>query len=268
MHGDRMDARSLISILFLLFLCNSVSAEIIGKEVEYASEGTTFKGYLAYDNDIKGNRPGVIVVHEWWGHNEYARKRARMLAKLGYSAIALDMYGDGKQARHPKDAGRFSSAIRGDLPEAEKRFQAAYQLLQQQSQTDKDQIGAIGYCFGGGIVLAMARRGVDLKGVVSFHGSPNVGAPAAKGKIKSSVLVLNGEADVFIKPTQIKAFKEEMNNAGVDYEFVNYRGAKHAFTNPEADKFGKKFSIPLKYDNQADIQSWEKMQSFFKRVFK
>lgn len=262
-----MDARKIFTILILMLAFRPVSAEVVGNELKYRVGDTQFNGYFAYDDSIKGGRPGVIVVHEWWGHNEYARKRARMLAKLGYSAIALDMYGDGKQASHPRDAGRFSSAVSSNLPEAEKRFLAAYDILQQQPQTDKQKMAAIGYCFGGGIVLAMARRGVNLQGVVSFHGSPNLGAPVTKGKVKASLLVLNGQDDVFIKPEQISAFKSEMTSAGVDYEFVNYAGAKHAFTNPDADMFGEKFSIPLKYNKEADVQSWDKMQSFFKRVF-
>ena len=256
-----------ILLLSALLLSGVGHAQIIGKDVSYDMDGTIFKAYLAYDDNIKSPRPGVIVVHEWWGHNEYARKRARMLAELGYTAIALDMYGEGKQASHPKKAGKLSSSITKNLPKAEKRFKAAYDLLQQQIQTDKKQIAAIGYCFGGGIVLAMARRGVDLKGVVSFHGSPNVGAPVKKGMIKAKILVQNGKADPFIKQSQIDAFKQEMNKAGVNYEFINYPGAKHAFTNPEADTFGKKFSIPLAYNKDADTKSWIKMQEFFKDIF-
>jgi len=257
--------------LFILFVVNfstSLHAGVVGKDVTYSAEGVNFNGYIAYDKSIMGKRPGVIVVHEWWGHNDYARKRADMLAQSGYIAIALDMYGDGKQASHPKDAGKFSSAITSNLDNAEKRFMAAYQLLQHHPLTQKDEIAAIGYCFGGGIVLAMARRGVDLKGVASFHGSLGVGAPVDKGKVKANILVLNGAADPFVKPEQIESFKSEMKAAGVKYEFVNYPGAKHAFTNPDADKYGKQFSIPLAYNKEADVASWEKMQEFLKEIFK
>lgn len=264
----KKDVQKLILGFAFAATCYSVSAKVVDKQVNYVSGDTQFTGYLAYDDKYIGPRPGVIVVHEWWGHNEYARKRTRMLAELGYSAIALDMYGSGKQASHPKDAGKFSRAVVSNLPEAEKRFQAAYSLLQSQPQTEKNKIAAIGYCFGGGIVLAMARRGLDLDGVVSFHGSPNVGAPAKKGKVKASVLVLNGADDNFIKPEQIDSFKSEMETLGVDYEFVNYPNAVHAFTNPDADMYGKKFSIPLAYNQSADEKSWAKMQAFFKRIFK
>ena len=258
----------LFSVLLLLLSGLSAQAEIIGNKVSYTAEGINFNGYIAYDDAIKGKRPGIIVVHEWWGHNEYARKRARMLAGLGYTAIALDMYGEGKQASHPKDAGKFSAEVKSNLASAEKRFMAAYHLLQQQPQTDSKQIGAVGYCFGGGIVLAMARRGADLKAVASFHGNLDVGEPAAKGDIKGSILVLNGAADPFIKPAQIQSFKHEMNAAEVIFEFINYPDAKHAFTNPEADDFGKKFGIPLAYNKDADEKSWSKMQEFFKTTFK
>jgi len=253
-------------VVFFIFSPFSI-AQIVSKDVQYSVGDTQFKGYIAYDDAIKGKRPGVLVVHEWWGHNDYARKRANMLAELGYTAIALDMYGDGKQANHPKDASKFAGAVAGNLSEAENRFKAAYHLLQQQPQTDSDKISAIGYCFGGGIVLAMARRGVDLKGVVSFHGSLGLGAPAQKGTIKSRILVLNGEADPFIKAEQIESFKQEMTSLGVNFQFVNYPNAKHAFTNPGADKFGKQFSIPLQYNETADIQSWKKMQQFLKKTF-
>lgn len=257
----------LFVLLSLAFITANSQAAVTEKDLNYAVDGKSFKGYVVYDSSIKGPRPGIIVVHEWWGHNDYARKRARMLAKLGYTAIALDMYGDGKQASHPGDAGKFSSVLKKNLPLAEKRFMAAYHLLQQQPQTDSKNIGAIGYCFGGGIVLAMARRGVDLKAVASFHGGLGLGAPV-KNKIDSRILVLNGAADPFVKPEQIAAFKKEMRTAGIEFEFINYPGAKHAFTNPDADNFGKKFKIPLAYNQQADERSWQKMKTFLKQSFR
>lgn len=251
-------------------LCLSVplvQAEIISSEVNYTDGETTMKGYLAYDNSKKGKRPGIIVVHEWWGHNDYAKKRARMLAKLGYHAIALDMYGNGKTASHPKDAGMFSGEVKKNMDVAEKRFMAAYHLLQKQETVDKDKIAAIGYCFGGGIVLEMARRGVDLDAVVSFHGSLDTKKSAEKGKVKARVLVLNGQADPFVKPEAIENLKNEMKAADVDFKFINYPGAKHAFTNPEADKFAAEFKIPLAYNKPADNKSWKEMKKFLKKSF-
>jgi len=239
----------------------------VGEEVDYQSGDTVLKGYVAYDDSIKGKRPGVLVVHEWWGQNEYARHRARMLAALGYTALALDMYGNGKQATHPDDAGKFAAAVRKNMPEAEARFRAAMKLLQEQKTVDAKHIAAIGYCFGGGIVLEMARRGLDLDGVVSFHGSLGTANPAEKGMVKARMLVLNGADDPFTKPEQIAAFKNEMDNAGVDYRFINYPGAKHSFTNPGATELGKKFGLPLAYNEEADKKSWAEMQGFLKDVF-
>lgn len=248
---------------FLLSAC----ATLHTKEIDYRSNGQVLKGYLAYDKKIKGKRPGVLVVHEWWGHNEYARKRARMLADLGYTAFALDMYGDGKQAGHPDEAGKFAQEVSSNKEIAEKRFMAALNLLRSQETVISDQIAAIGYCFGGGVVLHMARTGADLDGVVSFHGSLTTDTPAKPGIVQASILVLHGADDPFITPEQVEQFKQEMQEAGVDYKFVSYPGVRHSFTNPDADSYGEKFKIPLKYDPEADKLSWAEMQAFFKLLF-
>lgn len=256
----------IITILCSLFSIQA-QAEVITKKINYSDGEIKMKGYLAYDDSFKGKRPGIIVVHEWWGHNDYAKKRARMLASLGYRALALDMYGNGKNASHPKDAGKFSGAVKANMAVAEKRFMAAYDLLQKQDNVEKDKMAAIGYCFGGGIVLEMARRGVDLDAVVSFHGSLGTKEKAKKGKVKAKVLVLNGQADPFVKAAGIDNFKKEMKAANVDFKFINYPGAKHAFTNPGADKFGKKFKIPLAYHSNADKKSWSEMKQFLHATF-
>jgi len=264
-----MKIKLFIPVLALLASLFSIQsqADVITKTIDYSDGDIKMKGYLAYDDSIKGQRPGIIVVHEWWGHNDYAKKRARMLAKLGYRALALDMYGNGKNASHPKDAGKFSGAVKANMAVAEKRFMAAYNLLQKQENVAKDKMAAIGYCFGGGIVLEMARRGVDLDAVVSFHGSLGTKEKASKGKVKAKVLVLNGKADPFVKAESIANFKSEMKDAGVDFKFISYPGAKHAFTNPGADKFGKKFNIPLAYNAKADKKSWAEMQRFLEKSF-
>ncbi|MFO7603567.1 MAG: dienelactone hydrolase family protein [Gammaproteobacteria bacterium] len=260
--------KSLMSLLLGALLAGGAHAAVKTQDVEYRSGDTVMKGYVAWDDAIAGKRPAVLVVHEWWGHNDYARQRARMLAELGYVALSVDMYGDGKTAAHPQDAGAFSSAVMQDLPVAQKRFEAAMAVLKARDDVDSDNIAAIGYCFGGGVVLAMARRGVDLKGVVSFHGSLGAGAPAQKGTVKASVRVYNGADDPFVKAESIKEFKREMTAADVDYQFVNLPGAKHSFTNPGADALGKKFELPLAYDKTADDTSWQGMQDFFKKIFK
>jgi len=259
---------SLIALALLLACSTVATAAVQGKEVTYLDGETTMKGYLAVDESIDGKRPGILVVHEWWGLNDYARKRARMLAELGYTALAVDMYGDGKTATHPEDAGRFSGELRANLPLAEQRFLAALYCLRQQPTVDAGKTAAIGYCFGGGVVLEMARAGVDLRGVASFHGTLATTNPAVAGKVKAKVLVLNGADDPFITAEQITTFKAEMASAGVDYRFINYPGAKHSFTNPDATEVGKKFNLPLAYDQKADSESWQALQEFFDRIFK
>lgn len=243
-------------------------AAVQGEVVEYSDGATVMKGYLAYDDAVKGKRPGVLVVHEWWGHNDHARNSARKLAELGYTALAVDMYGDGKTADHPKSAGAFAGEVNKNMAVAEARFRAAMKMLHAHASTDPGKTAAIGYCFGGGIVLEMARRGVDLDAVASFHGSLGTKAPAQAGKIKARLLIANGADDPFVKPEQIAAFKAEMDEAGVTYQFVNYAGAKHAFTNPDADANGAKFNLPLQYNAEADKASWAKMRELFAQVFK
>ena len=212
--------RKISIVLAIVFLASAYSdlaaakPRIEGKTVTYSADGVVMKGYLAYDRNITGKRPGVLVVHEWWGLNDYARKRARMLAAMGYTAMAVDMYGGGKQALHPDDAGQFSSELMKNFDTAKARFTAALDFLKKQKTVDPERIAAIGYCFGGGIVLNMARQGVDLKGVASFHGSLAAVTPAQPGMIKARILVLHGADDKFTTPEQVEAFKQEMKNAG------------------------------------------------------
>lgn len=257
---------------FALFISCSetkpVKPDIVGSEISYSVDSLQFKGFIAYDKNIEKKRPGILIVHEWWGHNEYARKRARMLAELGYVALAVDMYGDGKKADHPDDAQKFAMAVMSNIESAKARFSAAMQLLKEQNFTDGEKISAIGYCFGGGVVLHMARMGLDLDGVVSFHGSLGTQNPAQPGTVKTKILVCNGADDGFVPAEQIDAFKNEMESAGIDYTFKSYPGAKHSFTNPDADKFAAKFNMPLAYNKAANEQSWQDMKAFFTEIYK
>jgi dienelactone hydrolase len=259
---------SLVSSAIMITGLHSSYAKIEEKNVEYSVQGKTTKGFLAYDNAAKEKRPGVIVVHEWWGLNDYARMRARMLAKLGYVALALDMYGDGRQATHPDDAAKFSSEIMKNFDTGKARFNAALDFLKSRPNVDPDRIAAVGYCFGGGVVLNMARQGADLKAAVSFHGGLTAVRPAEPGEVKAKILVLHGGADKFSTPEQIAAFKKEMTDAGADFKFVIYPGAWHAFTNPAATALGKKFKIPIAYNASADKKSWAEMSGFMSAVFK
>jgi dienelactone hydrolase len=241
--------------------------KIEGRNVAYTAGGITMKGYLAYDAKAQGKRPGVLVVHEWWGQNAYVRERARMLARLGYTALALDMYGEGRIADHPDDAGKFASEMMKNFPVAQERFLAALAFLKKQPTVDPDRIAAIGYCFGGGVVLNMARQGVNLKGVASFHGSLAVVKPDRPTPIKAAVRVYNGADDTFTKPEQIEALKQEMTAQKVNFKFVNYPGAVHSFTNPEATEIGRKFKMPVAFNAEADKASWADMQQFLKEIF-
>lgn len=259
--------RTVTACILVASFLTAAEGAVVSEEVTYEVGDTTFNGYIATDDAIEGKRPGVIVVHEWWGNNDYTRARADMLAELGYTAMALDMYGDGKVADHPDDAGKFSGEVNRNMEEAEARFQAAMDLLKQQPNVDSERIAAIGYCFGGGVVLEMARRGLDLDAVASFHGGLGTSDPAKAGEVKARLAVFNGADDPFVKPEQIDAFKSEMDGAKVDYIFVNYPGVLHAFTNPAATANGEKFDLPLKYDTEADQDSWARMQTLFEEVF-
>ena len=241
-------------------------AGIKTEEVTYSEGGTTFKGFLAWDDSILGKRPGILIVHEWWGLDDYARGRAKQLAELGYTALAVDMYGEGKVADHPKDAGAFSASVMKDPQVAMARFQAAMQALKSQPTVDPDKIAAIGYCMGGAIVLSAARQGLDLDAVASFHGSLG-GLLPIKGPIKAKILVCHGADDSFIPPEVVEAFKKEMQDAGADLKFISYPGAKHGFSNPGSDEAAKKFGLDIAYNAQADTESWKELKALLEAVF-
>jgi len=262
-----MKMNNWLILIGLLIVSSFARAEIITTEVDYWEGDTLMKGMVAYDSALQGKRPGVLIVHEWWGHNEHARDRAKMLAQEGYVAFAVDMYGNRQTADHPKDAGKFASAVGGNLSLARARFEAAMDALKEHPNVDADKLAAMGYCFGGGIVLKMARAGVDLRGVSSFHGSLATDQPAKKGEVKASVRVFNGADDPFVKPEHIEALKAEMKNAGVDFEFVNYANVLHSFTNPGANALGRKFGLPVEYNTVADRDSWQRNLAFFREIF-
>lgn len=240
--------------------------KVKGEEVTYSTDSTTMKGYLAYDENQKGKRPAVLVVHEWWGHNDYARERAEKLAALGYTAFAVDMYGDGKLAEHPSDAMKFTQNVMGNLTEATARFDAAIAVLKANPTVDGDKIAAIGYCFGGSIALSMANAGADLDAVAAFHSG--VQLPIMPGEnLKAKVLVCNGADDPFIQADQVATFKAMMDSAKADYKYVAYEGAVHSFTSKAADSLAKQFELPLAYNQEADEKSWQELQDLLSSVF-
>ncbi len=241
--------------------------EVRGEAVGYEVGGVPLTGYLAWDANRSGKRPGIIVVHEWWGHNEYAQKRAEMLAEMGYTAFALDMYGDGKLAEHPADAQKFMTEVSDDMDTLVARFSAAREILEQNEHTDPEKIAAIGYCFGGAVVLHMARLGSDLDAVASFHGDLAARTEIEPGTVTARLLVAHGADDPFVPEEQLVAFEEEMENADVDLTFIAYPGAVHSFTNPGATEIGQTFDMPLAYDADADAKSWTELERFLAETF-
>ncbi len=258
---------AVLAVLVSFFIPVVGQAAIHSETIDYEIDGQVYQGYLSYDDSISGKRPGVLVVHEWWGHNAYARKRAEMLASLGYTAFALDMYGKGKVTEHPDQAKQFMQAALADMSAAENRFKNALDILRNHPTVNPANVAGIGYCFGGGTVLHMARAGFDLAGVVSFHGSLATDTPAQPGKVKAKIMVFNGAADPFVPAEAVNTFKQEMENANADYAFIDYPGVMHSFTSKDADKLGKLHNLPLLYDAHADKDSWQKMQVFFNSIF-
>ncbi len=240
--------------------------QVATEEVVYTVGDTSLKGFFAFPRNAE-RAPGVLVVHEWWGHTDYARRRATMLAELGYVAFALDMYGDGKVTSHPKEANAFMMEVVNNAEVAQARFNKALEMLKNHPAVSSSKIAAIGYCFGGAVSLSMARSGADLAGVVSFHGALEGLAPINREAVKARFLVLNGAADPFVSAAAKDTFKAEMDAAQLKYEFIDYPGAVHAFTNSEADAIGEAYGLPLKYDAAADQDSWRRMQAFFREIF-
>jgi dienelactone hydrolase len=253
-----------IAALAACALGTSAAAEVQTKEIEYREGDTTLQGFLAWDDAAKGKRPGVLVVHEWWGHNAHARKQARRLAEADFVGLAVDMFGKGKVTTHPEDAKGFMAEATKNAGTLAARFDAGLALLKQQPQVNPKKIGAAGYCFGGTVALEMARAGKPLDAIATFHaGLAPRGEPARKGKVKAPVLAQTGGQDPMIPPEQVSAFEEEMKQAGVKAKVIVYPGARHAFTNPDADKAGMD---ALAYDAEADRKSWEEAARFFRET--
>ena len=255
----------LLTILIIVIWVISVHAELRTEVVEYTHGDALLGGYLTYDDAVKGKRPGVLVVHEWWGLNDYIKKRSDKLAKLGYIAFAVDMYGKGVRAQDAQKAGELASIYLKDRQLMRARVNAGLEILKKNNLTDSKRLAAIGYCFGGTTVLELARSGADVAGVVSFHGGLTTLNPADAKNIKTKVLVLHGADDPFISKEQVFDFQDEMRKGVVDWQMVFYGGAEHSFTNPEANGYGIK---GVAYNEKADKRSWEAMKALFLEIFK
>ena len=242
----------------------SVHTEVL----RYTAGGVELASYLAVDTSTNGRRPALAVYPEWWGLNDYARRRARELAQLGCVAIAVDVYGGGREAADSTEAGTLMNGLFADMAATGERVKAAIEQLRKHPLVDPTRVGAMGYCLGGALALHAARLGVDLKGVVSFHGSLGRTHVAKKGEFKPEVLICHGEADALVPAADQQSFHDEMAELAVPYQFISYPGAKHGFSNPEATDKGKKYNLPLAYDEKTDRQSWEDMKAFWQRVFR
>jgi dienelactone hydrolase len=251
--------------LFTFAFAFSAEARVHTETVEYKDGDTMLEGYLAYDDAVKEKRPGVVVVHEWWGLNDYAKGRAEQLANLGYVAFAIDMYGKGVRAKTAEEAGKLAGIYRADRKLMRRRAAAGLEVLKKYPLTDTKRIAAIGYCFGGGVVLEMARAGTDIAGVVSFHGNLDNPNPADAKNIRARVLVLHGADDPFVKPEQVDAFWDEMKKTSSDWQVNIYSGAVHSFTNPAS---GSDPSKGVAYNEKAAARAWSAMKLFFGEIFK
>lgn len=244
----------------------TASSRLKEDNTTYSADNVNMNGYVVYNDSVQGKRPAVLIVHEWWGLNDYAKMRAKQLAELGYVAMAVDMYGDGKTAADPDAAMKLAGPFYQNPQLTKTRLDAALAKLKTYPEVDTNNIAAIGYCYGGYVVLNAAKLGESLKGVVSFHGNLG-GVKPDKNLLKAKVLVLHGEADPIVKPTEVDQFKKQMDSVGADYTFKSYPNAKHAFTNPMADSIENKYHIGVGYNEAADKQSWDAMKEFLQKVF-
>lgn len=255
--------KNLLSAILVLFCAMKTQAAIHTETVDYKQGDTTLEGFLAYDDSISGKRPGVLVVHQWLGLTDYEKRRATMLAQLGYVAFCADIYGKGVRPKDVSEAGALAGKYKSDRALLRARVNAGLDVLKKNELVDTKRVAAIGYCFGGTTVIELARSGADLNGVVSFHGGLDSPTPADGKNIKCKVLALAGADDPFQKPDDLTAFESEMRDSKVDWQIVFYGGAVHAFTQPDPGFV----NAGAKYNEKADKRSWQAMKDFFAEIF-
>ena len=254
----------IVGALCAVAMVANANAAIREEPVTYSDGESTMKGFVVYDDASAAKRPGIVMVHEWWGITRHIHDEAHRFAQEGYTVFIADMYGEARTADNPKDATALSSSVMKNPAAMEQRFKAAQGELAKQASVDPKRIGAVGYCFGGAVVLNMARAGADLAAVAGFHATLGLNTPApAPGTVKAKILVLNGADDPFVKRAQYDALKQDFDAAKVDYRVIEYPGAVHAFTNPESTELGKKFNLPLRYDAKATQEAEAEASKFF-----
>lgn len=254
---------ALLLLMPILGLATMAHAKVVTEAVPYSHAGVPLEGFIAYDDTLPGRRPAVLIVHEWWGCNDFAKERARRLAELGYVAMALDMYGKGVVTSDPAKAGELAGQFKNDPTLWTERARAGFEQLARHPRADPQRVAAIGFCFGGSTVLRLAYSGTPLAGVVSFHGGLFPPEADATGKIKARILILHGAADTLVPDAQVAATQDGLRASGADWQIISYGGAKHSFTNPA--------STALKmdgvgYDERTDKRSWQHMRAFFDEV--
>ena len=259
-----MKNKILLALLVLFLLTGTAAAKVVTQPIDYTHDGVALEGYLAFDDALSGKAPGILVVHEWWGLNDYARGRAEQLAGMGYVAFALDMYGKGKSTDHPDQAATWMKAVNSNMDTWQKRALAGLDVLKRQSRVDPARLAAIGYCFGGATVQVLAYTGAGLKGVVSFHGSLVPPSAEQGEQIRAKILICHGAQDPFNKPETLAPHVNAMNATPIDWQLIVYGGTRHGFTNPDADTHGMD---ALAYNASSDRRSWQAMTSFFNELF-
>jgi dienelactone hydrolase len=257
--------RNLVILSALTAVVTSARGDLVSRTVEYREGNAILEGYAIHDDAVRGKRPGVLIVHQWKGLSDYEKKRAEMLARLGYNVFAADIYGKGIRPANPQDASAEAAKYKEDRALLRARVRAGLEVLKGHELTDARRVAAIGYCFGGTTVLELARSGADLAGVVSFHGGLGSPTPHDAGQIRARVLVLHGADDPFVPAAEVAAFEEEMRRGGVDWQLVAYGGAVHSFTDWNAGSDNSKGSA---YNERADGRSWEAMKQFFAELFR
>ncbi len=257
--------KNIIFLIFLVGLSWPSEAALQSQMIEYKEGDTVLEGYMVYDDATAGPRPGILVVHDWMGFGPFANHKADELAKLGYTALAVDIYGKEVRPQNTDEAGQLAGMYKGDRALLRRRILAGYETLKQEKTVDPNKIAVMGFCFGGTTALELARSGAAIRGVVSFHGGLSSPTPMDAKNIKAKVLVLHGADDPLVPPQEVQAFEKEMNDAGVDWQLVKYSGAVHAFTFPGAGNDNKK---GVAYNERADKRSWVAMKDFFEEIFK